>query len=556
MCSIFAAVSKNNKRLDHNICVDSLKTTKSRGPDNTYYTYTGNVFVGVNVLSLTGTTTVNDYTNDRCIFSFNGEIYNYNKLYKSDTEELFTKLNATSNKCEVTRNIQGMFCYVFFDKTTHELYLARDVFGEKTIYIYEDENLIIASSTLHGIERYIGKLRIKRNLIDAYFHTRHFLTYNDTVYENVRQIAPGTIETYNIMTHKKVIQTYECITDYIDKQQIRLYDHAKESDLVEELDNILNKVIKQMISQHHQGVSFSGGIDSSLIAYYVAQHTDNYTLIGTNCIGKDYISNDLEKFQQYFNNKIITLDITEQQWCQAIHDAYNITLQPLGSHNYCTKLFLSKFLQKSGVKILFGGEGADELFGGYDFYCKIDKDLRHNTSPYSSKLKVNIEEAKYIEPFVQEHLDRVWDQAYSCYEDTVQATSLADTVLVVSDDGVRNSDQISGWFSVEGRSPFLHKDVLKFALNLPSKYKRGKPLLKQLFKRKFPNINIQKKQGFAGFPNETLKYNTHQNILKANNVDDIIKYDAATLWKLLNIHYFYESYNNRDISRASRKQKW
>ncbi len=557
MCSIFVAITKNNKRVDHQACISALHTTKSRGPDNTYYTSNGSVFIGVNVLSLTGSTSVKDYTCDKGILGFNGEIYNYNKQqYDSDTQALFLKLISSNDKCKVTREIEGMFCYAFYDKTSHDLYLARDVFGERTLYIYENEDLLLASSTLHGIEKYIGKLHIAEDLISSYFYTRHFLTYNSTVYKNVRQILPGTIEVYNVRNYSKRVYTYESIADYICSKQMQEYARANDEEMVEELDSTLDHVMKQMLPLHHSSVSFSGGIDSSLIAHYTAKHTNDYTLIGINCVGKDYISNDLKKFQPYFNNQIITLDIKEKQWCSTVKDSYNITLQPLGSHNYCTKVFLAKYLQKKGIKVLFGGEGADELFGGYDFYHIIDDTCRYNISPYSSKLTSVIDFAHKISENPQSYLDKIWEKAYSIYNSAVLSTSFTDTSLVVNDDGVRNTDQIAGWYGIEGRTPFLHKKMLKFALNLPSKYKRGKPLLRKLFEKKFPTVSIEKKQGFAGFPNESQKYYALDNTFTLFNINDLTKYDTATQWKLLNIYYFYESYNSRNISRASRARAW
>jgi asparagine synthase (glutamine-hydrolysing) len=554
MCSIFIAASKNNNKIDHNRCVDALRLTKSRGPDNTFYTSTKNLFIGVNILSLTGVPSIEYHTNNYGVLGYNGEIYNYNKnIYKSDTESLFDRLLTCKDYAETTRYLEGMFCYVFYNKATQDLCFARDVFGEKTLYIYEDNDIILASSTLHGIKHYIGHLSIQTNLLFSYFYTRHFLTYDETIYENVRQLKPGTIEVYNLATHNKTIKVYEHIIDYIDDDQINRNKHKTENELIHELDSILSDTVARMISSHHQCVSFSGGIDSSLIAYYISQNTDNYSLIGTNCIGKDYISNKLEKFQPYFKNKITTLNITELMWCNSVKEVYGLTLQPFGSHNYCTKYILANYLQKKGVRVLFGGEGADELFGGYDYYREINNDHHYNISPYSKKLTTCVAGVQSVEREIHKKLSDIWSSAYSVYKDTVLATSLTDTLLVVGDDGVRNNDQVAGWFGVEGRSPFLHKDVLKFALNLPSKYKRGKPLLKLLFQQKFPNINIEKKQGFAGFPVETQKY---YPLNKKNNylyMQDMVCYDIPTQWKLLNIYYFYESYNSWNIGRTSRK---
>lgn len=550
MCGILVGIAKKQK-LDYRLFVDSLRKTATRGPDYTFYYYNNSLFLGVNVLSITGDSTPRTHQNNVGALAYNGEIYNYNMHdYPTDTVFLLDELSK-KDPTSVIKSLNGMFGLAFYNKKTNQIIFARDVFGEKTLYVYEDDNQIIVSSTICGIEAVIGKLEIDTELLYSYFFTRHFLTYNKTVYKKVRQILPGTIETYDINgRHNKTI-TFDNITKYIDNDVINKRESCSVEELAEELDVILSETVRCMIPDKHVCVSFSGGVDSSLIAYYTSQHTDRYTLVGTNCIGKDTISSRLDVFQPYFKNKILTLDIDCDYWCEKSKHVYNIILQPAGSHNFCTKLILAEFLKQKKIKVMLGGEGADELFGGYNFYTDMSSKSDVNVSPYSGKLLSDIVFLKQNTKFNCDILDKTWCLSRKLSTDAVTATSLADTLLVVNDDGVRNTDQIAGWLGIEGRSPFLHRDIVKFALNLPSKYKRGKPLLKMLYKQKFNNTPLYEKQGFAGFPNETLSY--YKMSLDNLRIFDILgikktdEYKRDTVWKLLNLEFFYESYNSRNI---------
>ncbi len=537
MCNIFIAVS-TNEPLDIQRCLKAMNAAKSRGPDFRYYnTPTSNIFLGCDVLSIVGNKTNKKYyAKNNIELYYNGEIYNIDlKSNISDTEALVQLFDKDDNILSTLKKLDGMFGLVIYDKNKNLLYCARDVIGEKTLYVYHTDKLHIISSTLSSILSFVTDLDLNYDILNRYLHTRHLLTYNQTVYKNIYQIPPGVCETYDIKTNTKVRNTYESLSDYITETD------DCEQDLIGQLDYLLDVNIKQMLSDKKIATSFSGGIDSSLIAWYIAQHTDNLNLFGTNCVGKDYISNNLKEFNEIFGS-INIINIYEKEWFLNLEKAYKILCTPLPSHSFLTQLILTQHLKNKNIQVCYNGVGADELFGGYNAY---NTDIANkNVSPYSTINKIPINHV-YNPKDLESDLSQPWEYAYSATKSNILAMSYADTVIELIDDGLRNSDQISGWYGIESRSPFVRKDILKFAFSLPERYKRGKPLLKALFKQKFPNITIKKKQGYAGFPNETKRFIKTPfkkfpivNILNLNS----FKYTKQVKWKLINLHLFYESY--------------
>ena len=131
---------------------------------------------------------------------------------------------------------------------------------------------------------------------------------------------------------------------------------------------------------------------------------------------------------------------------------------------------------------------------------------------------------------------------------------LLDSSIQMSSNGLRGSDLMSMFYSVEGRTLLHRKEILKFALNLPIKFKINtkdknkhmvtKHILKKLFLKHFPKELVLTKQGFSGFPNEIINFmhpvkkfviNNHINFF---NFEKSLKFDRAMNWKILNTEMY------------------
>jgi asparagine synthetase B (glutamine-hydrolysing) len=214
---------------------------------------------------------------------------------------------------------------------------------------------------------------------------------------------------------------------------------------------------------------------------------------------------------------------------------------------------------------LFGGEGADEYFGGYDAYLQ-DTNGSHSYSP-SPYLSYDLPELDFIDDdpsILQRDLADAWSEAQHAYLSvgelqvrTALAMMYGDAAYQLPAVGLRSADLMSMSSSVETRSIFLRRKVLIFALNLPIEARinsrasdpnmRTKLILKHLFLRHYPRSLLLKKQGFAGFPSESADYlggladYMAFDVLGIQRPASFNHFSRDTLWKLANMEYFLRS---------------
>jgi asparagine synthase (glutamine-hydrolysing) len=225
---------------------------------------------------------------------------------------------------------------------------------------------------------------------------------------------------------------------------------------------------------------------------------------------------------------------------------------------------MASYVRTAGCRVIIGGEGADEYFGGYSAYLNRHSPLcKYSPSPYTTyyESKYHFYEDDTTE--LLHTLEKIWAEsldAYSFvtneYDRTTLAMMFCDAAYQLPSVGLRGADLMSTMWSVEPRSVFIRKPVIQYALNLPVKYKANntleggplfanKPVLKKLFKKYFSKKLIFEKQGFAGFPNESafflgdqMDYLTYSFL--GINRESIIEgsRDRDSFWKLVNVEYF------------------
>ncbi len=581
MCGIFLAIPKDNYQINHKSCKVALDYLKKRGPDWHFTSLEKRKFFGQTILSMTGTKVgkkeFHVSNNKRYLILFNGEIYNYKRIAKkyninlkethSDTYVLINSFNS-NNVINFFSELDGMFSIIIYDRFKDKVFVARDTQGEKTLHFYEDKNCILISSEINAIKIYLNKSKLSYYWLQTYLNTRHFLQLDKTIYKNIKIIEPG--EILEIKSNFKInkldkINIHDLISEKIYYQNIK----RNESDLVDELDYILKKNIKEMIPYKRNFCSIlSGGVDSSLVSYYLSKISKPQSYISINHVGKDKISNQIGHFKKYFGNNIKSLKVNEKQYYENLIESLKICSSPINSHDFPGKLILAREAKLLGSKAIFGGDGADELFGGYETYRKKINKLKENNSDYSKYFKNKIKFSDSRDFFKIQLLNR-WNKCLDAYhflknseEKNRLAMMLNDSSIQLSSVGLRGCDLMFMNYSIESRSLFLRKDVIKFALNLPLKFKinlnkkKGlgtKIILKKLFIKYFSKKLLLPKQGFSGFPNETKsrlgdpkKFRINR-IIK-NNKNDLIKLQKSkeVEWKITNLEYFLRL-NSNDI---------
>jgi len=581
MCGIFIVINKNSKSINVEKSIDSLNIMKGRGPDWSFYKlFEKNIFFGQVVLSMTGKLEKkidNFYSmSKRYFIVFNGEIYNYKNICKNYFEKEYNE-NITDTKVllnlfeikrieQINTLLDGMYAYVVFDKKNKNLIISSDPQGEKRLYIYEDKEMIIISSEVNSILHYSNDKEINLDMLKNYFYTRHFINFNNTVFKKIRILESGLLQT--LCLKKKIFKNINSINinSYINENLYNRNNKRSENDIEKELDFLFKKNLTEMLPDGRKFASItSGGIDSSLISkYLVSLKKPNY-LIFLNHIGKDSLSTQISNFEEYLG-KILIKRINKKLYAKFLVESIQICNSPIFSHDFVGKLILSKTMRELNCKAVFGGDGADELFGGYKTYLKKNLNPKKNISDYSRILKVSFLNKNKSYFIFKKKLDNHWKEclkSYSFISDKFEKNKLAmmlmDSSLQLPCVALRGSDLMTTSNSVETRSLFLRKDIIQFALNLPLKFKirensklfSTKFLLKKLFKKKFSKKLIYPKQGFSGFPNEMgdvlgdHKKFKIKDFFEIKNFDKIIKLsDNSTLWKIYNTEFFLRKFLN------------
>jgi asparagine synthetase B (glutamine-hydrolysing) len=268
---------------------------------------------------------------------------------------------------------------------------------------------------------------------------------------------------------------------------IKLAEYKNIDEAYEEFSRTWSEVTKLMTPTCPAALTYSGGLDSSIIL----SHINNLELYTTNMTGKDPIVDHVNNFLT--DNEWLRLhniSVNEQQWAKAFNEVIDRTQLPVQSWSFVGQWIIS---QQCKQRVLFTGVGADELFGGYDIYQQLNYTTGQSASPYSRECN-----------------SLLWQQCLSAYDQHAgQATLLADYLYQIAGCDSRGIDVIAGAWGIETRNPFLAKPVMQLALNLPFGYKVGstpKPLIRRLFLKRWAEKDILPKKGFTGHCNDSLPW--------------------------------------------------
>lgn len=584
MCGVLVVVQKSGAPLNASACRRALSHLSWRGPDLSVSSiWNDRVFIGHNVLSLTGE--VRDRRSGylksrsgRYAIAFNGEIYNFRELAKQWLPDQF-ELNHNTSDTEVLVNLHdvipvkdvpvlldGMYAYTILDEYEGVVYTVRDVQGEKSLFVYEDEQVIVIASEISSIKSLVPTIPLDRQALRDYFRTRHFMLFSRTAYLGIRQILPGSVEQLIVQDNVWKQVAHRTIGDWINPTLIEA-NHSRDADsLADELDALLIRSVKEMLPVGWPYAAVvTGGVDSSLLSHYLVTYGDPKTLVAVNNVGKDWISSDLSGFEQTLGRKIDVLKIEKAGYAAEVVRCQATCGSPLMAHSFVTQSIQSAYVQSTGCRVLFGGEGGDEYFGGYDAYLKdVTTDSLYSPSPYLTNVTPEVTFIDDDSSALQSDLQSAWKASLQAYNFLSPAPLNASLAMMYGDAayqlpavGLRCADLMSMMWSVEARSVLLRKPIVSFALNLPLQMRtdrtarspnlRTKVLLKKLFSRYYPESLLVKKQGFSGFPNESADYlGSLEDYMVFETLDirrphSFNQFSRATLWKLANLEYFLRS---------------
>ncbi len=526
-----------------------------RGPDHIGKYVSMNAYLGharLSILDLSAAAN-QPFGDSEARLVFNGEIYNWQELRRvhlpecalttnSDTEVLYLLLRKMGLACLPLLN--GMFALAYYTSSTRTLILARDTVGIKPLNFIVNESFLEFSSEIKNME-YIPDLnRLKEYLYFGRFG-EDFLPY-----ANVNEVLPGSFVSMDCETGRWFQQPYREIESIISQEKYNQLLCSR--NLVDQLDELLQR----SVAIHEQsdapiGFLCSGGLDSSLITAIAAKRRKNMALYHADFEGDGRELEHAATVAQYVGAPLRLTTLTKDQfWAHFPEMTYSIDLPIQHPHSVSLNTIARK-AREDGVKVLLAGDGADELFMGYDFYSSYASSLSNFRS--SSDLRTILRKANNgIRRLTNRASDPYWFfsninrsfQKHAHVGFGGDATSLANPVQamsLISQDFKawkrwQQAEKALAWMgesreasvlsfqlfhmryflqpllhrldrmlmnpSVEGRVPFLENEVINFSLNLPVGKKicgnRAKHLLKEVALRYLPpKIVDRRKMGFT-----------------------------------------------------------
>ena len=379
MCGITGFTFKDQKKLE---LMNNALT--HRGPDYAGMYVSEDISLGHLLLSIRADNTISRQPykdNPEWVLLFNGQIYNTDKLKSTHLQDI--EIDPARKDLDTyiiykliekygwnfIDKIHGMFAIALYNTQEKKLKLYRDPSGQKGLYYYHKDDIVIFSSEIkalftHPITREADYEAIE---ISA---TIGYTPGDKTIFKNIYKLQPSEVLTYHI-TEKKLEKTF--------------FKSSTDNYYPENLDD----AFKDLIAEHLQSkqkiaINLSGGLDSSLLLHEMSQvghtihsYTNRFIVEGDPELSKKYNA-DAElaaQLAQDYNAIHTEILVTKQDYFNNFIEAYKAIEEPNYNISLPTYLFTAKKegIYKDGNRVVLSGDGGDELFGGYPHYIESAK---------------------------------------------------------------------------------------------------------------------------------------------------------------------------------------
>ena len=457
--------------------------------------------------------------------SFNGCIYNYPELRKelsqkgyrffstSDTEVLLKGYHCWGVR--FVDRLKGMFAFCLTERDTGRVILGRDRLGIKPLYLSEAGGALRFASTLPallaggGVDTSIDTVALHHYLM---FHA--VVPAPHTMLKGVRKLAPGTLLVIEPDGSRREVR-------YWSPSFSRNPAHAGMSaDDWEEavLEALRVAVERRMVSDVPVGVLLSGGLDSSMIVGLLAEmgQPDLQTFsIGFETVGD--IEGDEFEFSdiiaEHYGTKHHRFRVSSDRMLPALDGAIHAMSEPMVSHDVVAFYLLSEEVAKH-IKVVQSGQGADEIFAGYDWYPPLADANGDGLNTYEAEFfdRPHAEMSEVLNPEyrVEKDVSRAFVAKHFGKPGAASPLDRAlrlDTEVMLVDDPVKRVDNMTMAWGLEARVPFLDHDLVELAAACPPELKLtggGKGVLKEASRRVIPAEVIDREKGY--FPVPALKH--------------------------------------------------
>lgn len=375
MCGIVSIINKNQKPVDEKTLEKMASKIHHRGPDEDGIMIEGPVGFFHKRLSIIDLDSGRQpMTFDNCTIVYNGEVYNYIELRESlkhkghqfetssDTEVILHLYAEYGD--DFVHLLNGMFAFIIYDRHENRLFIARDHFGIKPLYWYQDENMICLASEIKALLAHPG-ITAHQDMNNLYeYLTFQFICGEGTLFKNIFKILPG---------HKTVIDLHDfhISTQKYWEANFKIDPYHTEEYFIAELQLILEETISQQLrSDVPIGTYLSGGIDSSLVTILASKFTDKPLKSFSGAFKEGSEFNELKYARiaaQKAKSEIFEIFPTEQEFIDLLPTLIYHLDEPVAGPGVFPQYIVSR-LASQHVKVVLGGQGGDEIFGGYTRY--------------------------------------------------------------------------------------------------------------------------------------------------------------------------------------------
>lgn len=566
-----------------------------RGPDSEGRYIDEQIAMGFRRLSIIDITDSGDqpiFNEDKSmVLMFNGEIYNYRDIRseligkghkfttQTDSETVLHGYEEFGEK--IFDKLRGMFAFIIWDKKKGELFGARDFFGIKPFYYAKMDGTFMFGSE---IKSFLPHPAFKKELNTAALE--NYLTFqysptNETFFKNVYSLPPAHFFRYKDgeMTVKRYWDVH--------------FDEDNAPDMEQWVDRI-SETFKDSVAAHkiadvEVGSFLSSGVDSSYVASVA--NVDKTFTVG---FGEDEKYNEIgwaKEFSKYIGKENISKVITPEEYWGNIRKIQYHMDEPLADPS-CIALYFVCNKASEYVKVVLSGEGADEIFGGYNVYKEplgshayksLPKFIRRGIGAAAEKLPAKrgvnflVRNGKELEerfignaymftPAERKKLLKIATSApdptaitapfYEKVKDKDQITKMQylDLHMWLRGDILLKADKMSMANSLELRVPFLDKKIMALAEHIPVKYRvsteNTKLAMRQAALRAAPEKTANKKK--LGFPvpiRVWLREEKYYNIVKEAFTSEVSRefFNTDMLLRLLEDHRAERYDNSRKI---------
>ena len=487
----------------------------------------------------------------RSVIVFNGEIYNHEELRRelaaggvhftgrSDTEVLLAAYDAWGERC--VARLRGMFAFAIYDQTRRVLFLARDRAGEKPLYWAEHRGGLVFASELKAL---MADPEFPRRLSPeglAYYLSFGYVPGDKCILEGVHKLPPAHCLSWSLTGGAPKINRYW------DIPSARRDDASSIDELTDDLQRLLTAAVsEQLVADVPLAVLLSGGVDSSLVAAIAAQVSHHkvrtFTVTLPNHPRLDE-SRFARSVAQYLGTDHVELplDHSSADLVQKLAIQFD---EPIADSSMIPTYLLAKTVSQH-CKVVVGGDGGDELFGGYRSYqsalqreklrARLPRAARSLVAATARRILPNgakgrnalmalngttadgiAQSAVWTDPADYPRISPWLFRGSQKYSPTLWRRNLveearglpgaamaADFRSYLPEDILVKVDRAAMLCSLEVRAPFLDQRVIEFAYEripnrLQATLQQRKILLKRLAKRLLPpDLDIDRKQGFT-----------------------------------------------------------